>query len=666
MSYLSDIEKVLTPEQYKALVKPMQFQAKKSYKGVPQDWQAQILMPLDVSKLSIPKQLSIIPGKVESYAVQDAEGGYVTKTRNIDPSLDKSISKDYTPLTATVGGGEGEGAGVTTVNGFKSKNPVDVNGVPVYALYDAKGNLTGYEGSSKKRLYVNDSTSYKGVWDATGKQKPKQIVADSGGFFKGIVNAAMSDPLIGAAANAVAFSYGGPQAVAALNATKTAAAGGNLGDVLESGAKAGLLSYGGQQLGQAISGGADVGGADVLGADMGSGGGADVYTGGGISAKPGEGLNLATTTGAPSLYPSGINIADMGGAQGLTTAGTAGGLLGAEGLSAATGPLAAGIGSGLGLTEAATGAGSMLTGAAAAGAGAAGAGALGDLGTAALIKGGVSLAGGLLQGETTKDALTTDAAKRAALAKEVKDMGKFTPVGITTTFGTSNFVTDPVTGTITPSYTLSPAAQAYQNSLGALGTTALSSASDIMNLGKQYIGEAPEAVRQRYIDTQTALLAPGQEQKLAGIRSNQAARGIGGLSFGATTDGMMATNPELAAYYNSLAMTNRQLAADAETQYQNQVNFGTGLMGSATKPFTNVFDAQKSVEAAAQEPLKLSTDFANMAATRGAAQGSNYASAMNPSLESSYKANTYDPLATFLQGMSDSDLAIWGLSKIKP
>lgn len=305
----------------------------------------------------------------------------------------------------------------------------------------------------------------------------------------------------------------------------------------------------------------------------------------------------------------------------------------------------------------------------AAGAGAAtGAGALtaSDLATAKLISGGLGLAGSLLQGDTTKSAMEADAAARAALAEKTMQMGKFQPVGTTTRFGTSSFVTDPTTGAITPSYTLSPEAKAYQDSLAALGTQGLLGGQTMMNLGQQYVGESPEAVRQRYMATQNALLAPGNEQTLAGLRTNLMNTGRQGLAYGATeAGGMGATNPELAAYYNSLATQQRQLAAGAETQYQNQVNFGTGLMGSATTPFTNVFTAQKGVEAAGQDPLKISTDFANTVATRGAAQGANYATAMSPSLQSSYKAANYNPYADTLSGMSDSDLALWGLKKLQ-
>jgi len=227
-------------------------------------------------------------------------------------------------------------------------------------------------------------------------------------------------------------------------------------------------------------------------------------------------------------------------------------------------------------------------------------------------------------------------------------------------------VTDPKTGAITPSYTLSPEAKAYQDALSGMATQSLTAGQGLMNLGQQYIGESPEAVRNRYIQTQQALLAPQQEQSLAALRNRQAATGRGGLAFGATSDGMMATNPEIAAYYNSLAQTQRQLAANAETQYQNQVNFGSGLLTNATTPFTNVFSAQKGVESAAQQPLELSTNFANTVAQRGSDQARNYATAMAPSLKANYEAANYDPFATFISGLSNDALVKYGLTKLIP
>lgn len=325
---------------------------------------------------------------------------------------------------------------------------------------------------------------------------------------------------------------------------------------------------------------------------------------------------------------------------------------------------AAGAAGGIAGAGAAGAAGAGALGAAGAGAGALTAAELGKLG---LISGGLGLAGGLLQGQSSQDAARQLAAQQAALAEKTLQMGKFQPVGVTTRFGTSAFTTDPVTGAITPSYTLSPEAKAYQDTLAGMGTQSLAAGQGLMNLGQQYIGESPEAVRQRYMETQLATLAPTEAQTLAEIRNRLQQTGRGGFATGATAPeagGLMATSPELAAYYNALANTRRQLAADAEKQYQGQVQFGQGLLTGATKPFEGVFGAQRTVETAGQQPLGLSMDFANLVAQRGSDQARNYAAAMAPSLQAQYSANAFNPWATAIQGASSNPLTTYGLYRL--
>ncbi len=422
--------------------------------------------------------------------------------------------------------------------------------------------------------------------------------------------------------------------------------------------------------------------AAAAGGAFGGEAGAGAGTAGATSTGALSGTDLAMAdlaAGTPAFTGASATGAAAGGGL-LSGAGGAAGTeltaqqtLAAIGAEQAAGMTAAETLAAIQAEQAAAGAAGGIAGAGATGAaGAAAAGGAGGLtakqmATAGLISGGLNLAGGLLQGSTSQDAARQLAAQSAALAEKTLQMGKFQPVGVTTRFGTSSFTTDPVTGAITPSYTLSPEAKAYQDALSGMATQGLTAGQGIMNLGQQYVGESPEAVRNRYVATQRALLAPGQEQTLAAIRARQAATGRGGLATGATSPeagGLMATNPEMAAYYNSLAQTERQLAANAETQYQNQVNFGTGLLGQATTPFSNVFGAQKGVELAAQQPLELSTNFANTVATRGAAQGANYATAMAPSLQAQYNANNFNPWASALQGAGNNPLTGYGLMKL--
>lgn len=231
--------------------------------------------------------------------------------------------------------------------------------------------------------------------------------------------------------------------------------------------------------------------------------------------------------------------------------------------------------------------------------------------------------GGVLQGQTSKEA----AQKAAELARQsgasAAQMAQFRPVGTTTRFGTSNFQFDPTTGQMTAAgYTPSATTEAYQKALGQMTNQGLLQGQQIQGLAGQYLGESPEAVRQRYVQQQTALVAPQQEQALAGIRNRLFQTGRGGLATGATeAGGLAATNPEMAAYYNSLANQQRQIAAGADQAAQQQIQFGQQLAGQAYSPFTAGFGAQGAVETAAQQPLSLSQQLALQSAQSGANAG---------------------------------------------
>ena len=196
----------------------------------------------------------------------------------------------------------------------------------------------------------------------------------------------------------------------------------------------------------------------------------------------------------------------------------------------------------------------------------------------------------------------------------------FRPVGMTTRFGSSQFTreVDPKTGmpyVSSAGYTAAPelaglqdrlfgafgqgltAAEQMQQTAGGLGAQA----SQLYNLGGQYLSESPEAARQRYISQQQALLAPQQEQALAGIRNSLFQSGRTGLATGGTTaGGMQATNPEMAAYYNALAQQQAQLAAGADQAAQQQQTFGAGLLGTGTQ----LQQAQQQTLAGAYSPLQ--------------------------------------------------------------
>lgn len=210
-------------------------------------------------------------------------------------------------------------------------------------------------------------------------------------------------------------------------------------------------------------------------------------------------------------------------------------------------------------------------------------------------------------------------------------MSQFRPVGITNTFGTSNFGFDEQGRLNSAGYTLSPQLKGYQESLAPMTGLGLQQGQTLMNLGKSYLGESPEAVRQRYIQQQTSLLAPKREQDLAAIRNKLFQTGTTGLGTGATTAGnLAATNPELAAYYNSIAQADAALAANAEQIAQNQIKFGTGLLSGAYDPFKAGLTAQGAVEELGQQPFILGLQAGGMSTAGSTNAGKYLAQQANP------------------------------------
>lgn len=245
--------------------------------------------------------------------------------------------------------------------------------------------------------------------------------------------------------------------------------------------------------------------------------------------------------------------------------------------------------------------------------------------------GGTGAAGGTAGGTGTQGGLLgaganyflSDAARRAILSasqqsaeqqraatQRAEAAATFKPVGVTTAFGQSQFQFDPTTGQLTSAgYTATPEVAAQRQRLFGLGAEALPTTADTAALQQQYIAQ------------QQGLLAPSREQQLAQLRNRQYQRGTTGLATGGTVAGyapnaagLMATNPEMAAYYNALAREDATLAANAPTYAQNLLNqrIATG---------TNLFTQAGALETMAQQPLTLGTGLGTQAATAGARAG---------------------------------------------
>lgn len=247
--------------------------------------------------------------------------------------------------------------------------------------------------------------------------------------------------------------------------------------------------------------------------------------------------------------------------------------------------------------------------------------------------------------KATTGAATTAAAAQLQAAQMAADAARFRPVGITTGFGSSNFTTDAEGNLTGAGYTLTPELQAIRNRLmgqaGAYDPTQIqqqaqalgTGASSLFNAGQGYLSASPEAARQRYMQQQQALLAPGQEQTLANIRNQLFQTGRSGLATGGTTaGGMQATNPEMAAYYNALAQQQAQLAAGAEQAAQQQQTFGAGMLGAgagllgqqtsltagAYSPLSTQLGLAGTVEGLGQQALGLGSELGGRASTAGA------------------------------------------------
>jgi hypothetical protein len=258
------------------------------------------------------------------------------------------------------------------------------------------------------------------------------------------------------------------------------------------------------------------------------------------------------------------------------------------------------------------------------------------------------VAGSLITGSAAKSAANTGADAQLEAARIGAQAGAFRPVNVSTRFGGSQFVTetDPETGLPIlkeAGYTLTPEVAALQEQLLGLAPGALTraagayeriapvegAAQGLFNLGQQYLGESPQAVAQRYMEQQQALLEPSrmaEEQRLA---SSVFGRGRAGLNIGG------GGQPELAALAGARRMQDLQLAAQAEQAAQQQIQFGQGLFGqgasllgqvpayqtAALSPFSAYLGGAQTIEQLGQEPLRLGAELGGRQSTAGAQGG---------------------------------------------
>ena len=289
------------------------------------------------------------------------------------------------------------------------------------------------------------------------------------------------------------------------------------------------------------------------------------------------------------------------------------------------------------------------------------------------------VAGGYIQGQQAKSAAEKAAQQQREAGQQAAEYQKFRPVGITTGFGTSEFTQGPY-GVESAKYTLTPEMQAIRDQMisqaGMEDTTRMRQAAQplyggaqqLFNLGQQYLSTSPEQARQDYMATQRAALAPGREQQLAGMRNQVFQTGRGGLATGGTSTGMMQTNPEMAAYYNSIAQQDLQLATQAENAAQQRQAYGAGMFGTAGNllgqvtpltlqgyaPLQTQLGLAGSIEEMGQQSLGLGLQVGGQNASAGANAGKSLLASGMAAAQSQQAANAWSPWGTALSAAGSS------------
>ena len=300
-------------------------------------------------------------------------------------------------------------------------------------------------------------------------------------------------------------------------------------------------------------------------------------------------------------------------------------------------------------------------------------------GAAAAVAG--TVIGASMSSNAAKSAANTSADAQRYAADQAAQSARFTPVGITSNLGSSNFTMNPDGTIASAGYTLDPRLQSIQNNiygqagaynpeqLGQAAQPLYGGASSLFNLGQQYLATSPQQASQDWMTQQQALLAPGREQQLAGLRNQQFQTGRTGLATGGTTaGGLQQTNPELAAYYNSLAQQNSTLASQADAYGQQRTQFGAGLFGTAGSmlgqvpalttagysPLQTQLGLVGSIEGMGQQPFDLSTALGAKQATAGANVGNALLQGGISAAKTQQAGNQYSLGGSVLQGLGSN------------
>lgn len=183
---------------------------------------------------------------------------------------------------------------------------------------------------------------------------------------------------------------------------------------------------------------------------------------------------------------------------------------------------------------------------------------------------GASLVGGLFSGRSAKKEADkqrqADAARDAAQQAALREAIKWKATGTTNRYGSSEQTVDPTTGQLTNvKWNMSPEMLERQNRMMSGAEEALPDDFDP--------AKATEAQYQLLKNQQ----APGVERGYSGLLSNLLNKGTMGLKVGGTegiggSTAMAQSNPQLEAYFNTLAQQDSQNLTDAQFQVRRMMD----------------------------------------------------------------------------------------------
>lgn len=286
--------------------------------------------------------------------------------------------------------------------------------------------------------------------------------------------------------------------------------------------------------------------------------------------------------------------------------------------------------------------------------------------------------GGAIGGALEGGGEASSGARMAAdQQREAAAAAKFRPIGVTTGFGTSKFVRDAQGNLTEASYALTPEMQAQQRQLMGVSGGLLNqyqqsqqglqpigqAGQGLIGLGQGYLATTPQEQAQKFMAEQQALLAPARQSALSSLQNQQFQQGRTGLAIGGG-NGMMATNPEMAAYYNAIAQQDAQLAAQSTQGGMDYAKFGAGLVGTggglmgsmydlqsqALSPYKTALGGAQTIEGLGQNAMDLGINIG----AQGQAGQSTAASLLSNAARTEMPANQYSPWSGLLSGMSSS------------